>query len=363
MTGDTPAGGRRQRAALVVWVACAAGWLAFTLAHLLLSGRAWWWVLPDLLPPPVYVLAPLLILAAWGVAYAVRRPSVGWATRTALACAVAALALGAQGSGLNLAALTDDPRTPAAGSVRIASWDTLFWHENEDPDRFYAYLRSLDADVYLLQEYMVQGDDGPDPLDDTARLRTEFPGYTLVSRGELLTLSRLPVVGEKVLTARPMEPLSRWADYWDARVLRTDVLVAGRRTSVYNVHIADPFDLGQSPLTGHFYTSVHQLAAYRSAQWKVLGADLRDNPHPVVVSGTLNSLPNMGELRHLAPLRDAVAASTSVYPVSFALRGAWLWRLDATYTSADVRVSRYQLRDPAGFSTHKAQLVTLDLGA
>ncbi|WP_405009202.1 endonuclease/exonuclease/phosphatase family protein [Kitasatospora sp. NBC_01539] len=362
MTGDAPAGGRRQRAAPVVWAACAAGWLAFTLAHLLLSGRAWWWVLPDLLPPPVYVLAPLLILVAWCAVYAARRPPVGWGARTALACAVAALALGAQGSGLNLAALTNDPSTPPTGSVRIASWDTLFWHQDEDPDRFFAYLKSLDADVYLLQEYMVQGDDGPDPVDDTARLRTEFPGYTLASRGELLTLSRLPIVGEEVLTASPMTPLSPWADYWDARVLRTDLLVAGQKVSVYNVHIADPFDLGQSPLTRHFYTSIHQLAAYRSAQWRVLGADIRDNPDPVVVSGTLNTLPNMGELRHLAPLRDAVAAGTSVYPVSFALRGAWLWRLDATYTSADVHVSGYELHDPSGLSTHKAQVTTIDLG-
>ncbi|WP_165985685.1 endonuclease/exonuclease/phosphatase family protein [Streptomyces sp. YIM 98790] len=345
-----------------VLTVCAAGWLAFTVAHALLTGRVWWWVLPDMVPPPVYLLLPLLILAAMGAAYALRRPPRSRAGRTALACTLSALVLGVPDSGINFHALTGGDRQSTAHPLHVVSWNTLFWHQDEDPDHFYDYLTSMEADVYLLQEYMVQGEDGPVAVDDTARLRAEFPGYTLVARGELLTLTRLPVVAQRVLTASPMEPLTPWADYWDVRVLRTDLLAGGRTVSFYNVHIADPFDLGQSPLTTGFYTAVHQLSAYREAQWRVLREDLAGNPHPVVVSGALNTLPSMGELRHLAPLRDAARASTSLYPVSFAVRGAWLWRLDATYVSPDVRVSSFGLRGPDGLSTHKAQRMTIGLG-
>ncbi len=369
--------GRRWGSGILA--ASAGGWLIFTVAHLLFTGRVWWWVLPDMLPPPVYVVVPLLVVAVWGTACLVRRPPAGWGSRAALLCSAGALVIGAQGSGLNFAAVTGGSWSAHVGrggaetaagapagvagveAIRIASWDTLFWDQNEDADRFYAYLHSLDADVYLLQEYMVQGADGPAPVDDSARLRAEFPGYTLVGRGELLTLSRLPVVGQQVLTARPMAPLTLWADYWDARVLRTDLLAGGRTLSVYNVHIADPFDLGQSPFTAHFYKSVHQLGAYREAQWRVLGSDIAANQYPMVVSGALNTLPSMGELRHLSGLRDAVSAGGTLYPVSFAVRGAWLWRLDATYTSPGVGVAAYRLRDPSGLSTHKAQLTTVSL--
>ncbi|SFD31887.1 endonuclease/exonuclease/phosphatase family protein [Streptomyces aidingensis] len=360
-SGERPAASARRRWGSTVLMTCAIGWLAFTVVHLLLTGRVWWWVLPDLLPPPVYLLIPLLTLIAVGAAHALRRPPHATANRTGVVCAAGALLLGVPESGINFHALTGGDRQSVADPVTVASWNALFWHQDEDPDHFYEYLTSMEADVYLLQEYMVQGEDGPVAVDDTERLRAEFPGYTLVSRGELLTVSRLPVVGQRVLEASPMEPLTPWADYWDVRVLRTDILVKEQTVSFYNVHIADPFDLGQSPLTAGFYTAVHELSAYREAQWKVLREDLADNPNPVVVSGALNTLPNMGELRHLDPLRDASSASTSLYPVSFAVRGAWLWLLDTTYVSDAVRISSFELLGSQGLSTHKAHVMTMGL--
>ncbi|HEY0697502.1 MAG TPA: hypothetical protein VGD43_06795, partial [Micromonospora sp.] len=47
-------------------VAFAVAWLLFVLLHLALTGRFWFWVLPDLVPPPVFTLVPLLLLAVAG---------------------------------------------------------------------------------------------------------------------------------------------------------------------------------------------------------------------------------------------------------------------------------------------------------
>src|SRR4029079_17566395 len=84
---------------------------------------------------------------------------------------------------------------PAGTAVKVFAWSTDYWQMSDDQRAFYAFLRQQDADVYLLQEYLYwKGDDDPIRIDDSARLRAEFPGYQLVVDGELLTLSRLPVV-------------------------------------------------------------------------------------------------------------------------------------------------------------------------
>jgi len=81
----------------------------------------------------------------------------------------------------------------------MVSWNTEFWDQDWitggrlDADDLYRYLRSLDADVYLLHEYLHLNDAATDihakavRIDEVPRLRREFPGYQLAVAGEQLT--------------------------------------------------------------------------------------------------------------------------------------------------------------------------------
>jgi len=329
-------------------------WLAYTLVHLALSGRWWPMLLADLAPPLVFVAAPVSVAA---LAAADRR-----LRRLPLLAAALALALGWEGAGIDVGALgalgAQRPLRP--GAVHVVSWNTQYWDQDDDAGRFYAYLRSYDADVYLLQEYLHWRGDRPARVDDTARLRQEFPGYSIVSSGELLTLTRLPVVGSRELDSFPwfssVPAGSSFPQFWRYKTLRTDVQVSGRILSLYNVHVPVQLDTSHGILTPAFLGAVHDQSRRRDAAWSALSGDLAGNAGPRLVLGDLNTTPAMGELsrldRLLAPARPT---GGELYPTSWYARRLPLWRLDFAYHDAATEIDRYGFRDGGGFSDHDAQ--------
>ncbi|SCL33633.1 Exonuclease III [Micromonospora nigra] len=333
-------------------VALAGAWLVFLVLHRLLSGRWWRWLLPELVPPLAFVAVPLLLLALALVAGPARR-------RVALLGA-AGLLLGADLGGLNPAALRTPP-PPPPDALRVVSWNTTVWNHDDDPDTFYASLTARRADVYLLQEYKPADD--PAARDaDLARLRREFPGYQIVARGELVTLSRHPIVGVFALPADPPPGADWQTEYREVKTLRTDLLVGSRTVSVYNAHILVPLDLS-SPLRGHFHDRRREFFHRRETQYRALVADLDRNPLPTLLAGDLNTSPAMGDLAALtARLTDAGRASESLYPTSWSIAGQRWWRLDWSFVSPEWTVHGYRLRDPAGMSDHRVQELTLSLG-
>ncbi|RGC65960.1 Endonuclease/Exonuclease/phosphatase family protein [Micromonospora sp. MW-13] len=342
--------GPRRRAGRALTV-LAGAWLAFVVAHRLLSGRWWLWLAPELTPPLAFVAVPVLLLALAGLA----GPARG---RVAL-LAAAALALGAGLSGLNPAVLRTPPPVPA-DALRLVSWNTTVWNETDDADAFYASLTARRADVYLLQEYK-PADDPARRDADLARLRREFPGYQVAARGELVTLTRFPIVGVAALPADP-PPGSDWrTDYWEVKSLRTDLRIGARTVSVYNTHILVPLDLS-SPLRATFYERRREFFQRRETQYDALAADLDRNPLPVLVAGDLNTSPAMADLDRLTDrLTDAGRAGGSAYPTSWTIAGQRWWRLDWTFVSRDWTVHRYRLRDARGMSDHRVQETTLSL--
>ncbi|GLY85592.1 hypothetical protein Airi02_035210 [Actinoallomurus iriomotensis] len=332
-------------------------WLAVTVLHVVFSGRFWFWVLPDLVPPPVFVVVPsaLLAAAAAGLCPRPRR----WAT-TAGAAAAVALVLGCGQAGLNPRALTAGGRVPA-GALRVVSWNTEYWDQADDPAHFYRYLTAWHADVYLLQEYLHWVNDGPQPVDDLAGLRRAFPGYHLAISGELVTLSRYPIVATpRIATAWPDGP--SWYSRFEARkVLRTDLSVGGRTLSVYNVHI--PVQLGERRLLHpSFYRDVHTRVRHRTAEYDALRRDVAANHDPKLIAGDFNTTPSMGEVRWFrSHLSDAVRADHALYPASWPASGPTLWRLDWAFTSG-LHVYRYGFRGSEGMSDHRAQYLRLSLG-
>lgn len=341
-------------------VAATLTWAVFLALHAVLSGRWWLWLVVELAPPILLVVVPSLLLAV--------TPLAARRVRLPLALTQAAmLAVGLAAAGLTLPA-------PAAGGVpdlKVFAWNTDYWHQDDDPERFYAYLRAQRADVYLLQEYL-NFTDRPIRIDELDRIRAEFPGYHVAVASELITISRVPIVAWRPIDASPRLPAAEgvappagtdWRDYYTTKALRTDLRVGERLVSLYNVHLAVQIDLGKSPLSSDFYRFVHGQFHRRAAQLETLHADLAANPNPVLVAGDFNATSWMRELRTFCDtLRCHDPVRPSWLPASWPARGLpRLWRLDWIFSRGDVTVADYRFLPGGDMSDHLPQRVWLSV--
>ena len=341
-------------------VAIAVAWLVFAIAQRVFSGHWWFWLLVDALPPALFLLVPLLLLLSVPILLACRVRLPVTARWSVVGVALLAGVLGFDQSGINLTGSPDGPVPP--GALHVFAWNTQYWDQTDNPNRFYAFLKAQHADVYLLQEYLnwdeAKDDKGAIRVTDTARLHREFPGYTIVTRGELLTLSRFPVVAQPLVG--PDRPNVDWqTEFENAKVLRTDVLVKGRTVSFYNVHIPVQLDLNRGIFSSGFYDYAQQANTQRQAQFAGLQQDIAANHNPTLVAGDFNTSPAMADL---AGLRGTMqTASTSVDPTSWQSSG-WMqfWRLDWTFTHG-ISVNRYAFGDAQGMSDHRPQDVTISV--
>ncbi|MEU6409270.1 endonuclease/exonuclease/phosphatase family protein [Microbispora sp. NPDC046933] len=357
--------------------AAAAAWLVFAGLHRALSGRVWWWQVPELVPPLAFAAVPVVLLAAVLVA---RR-----ARRTAVAMALASLAVGGGASGLNLATLWHHTTPAPPDALTVFSWNTWYWDQpaaggepmppptgtpERDVAAFYRYLRAQDADVLLLQEYVYFGADSrPIRVNDLDRLRREFPGYHIATASELVTLSRFPIVLKRGLDLRPwlddgrdtpVPPGSAWPGFYTVKTLRTDLRVGGRTVSFYNSHINSPVDPSSRGLDPRRLDRVQHEA--REANLRALAADVRANSSPAVLAGDFNASPAMGILRMLPErMTDAAPALASLYPATWDDRWPW-WRIDWAFTTPEVTVHDYRLVRSDGQSDHSGQRLVLSLG-
>ncbi|BCJ68668.1 endonuclease/exonuclease/phosphatase family protein [Polymorphospora rubra] len=323
-------------------------WTLFLVAHVLLTGRWWPWLIVESTPPVTLVVVPLLLLAVSPLARPVRR----WLSPLLVVLVVAGMSL----AGLHVRVLGGGPTGtgPAGPSVRVMAWNTDIWTMDDDPDRFLAYLREQRADVYLLQEYLLWDDDAV-RVDDLARIRAAFPEHEVVVEGELVTISKLPVVATH---PRPVpEGGSDW--YWRGnKAQRVDVRLGEEVLSIYNVHLFVPLRRELSPFGGEFYDFVRDQYHLRQAELAALRADVAANPNPVVVAGDFNT-PWVGSLVDVGPgLRRHDPAGGSVLASSWPTASYHLprlWRLDWLLTTDDLEVAGYHFAPNPGFSDHLAQ--------
>ncbi|MFF5708265.1 endonuclease/exonuclease/phosphatase family protein [Streptomyces sp. NPDC012756] len=315
---------------------CALAWAVFLALHLVLNGRWWPWLAVSLLPPVALAAVPLALLAA----------ALATGGRLAAALAAGCLLVAWPQNGINLRGLR---RAAGGEGLRLVSWNTQHWNQGGDPDRYYAFLRSLGADVYVLQEYL-NGFEGGEvwDIDDEARLRAEFPGHHLAVGNNSVTLSRFPPAGPPV----PVGACS----------LRMDLRVGDGVLSTYNVHIPVQLTV-MNPLRPAFFRDMRRRAAARDREYAALVADLRGNPHPVLVTGDFNTSAAIGDIRRMPrSLRDAVGACRSVLPASWNARARLrLWRIDWAFTGGGARVGSYRFRDAEGLSDHLVQELTVTL--
>lgn len=327
----------------------AVGWLLFQVADRLLTNRRWWWATTDVLPPPVQVVFPAGLLA--GAAATSGGPR--WWTAAA---AVLALALGLRHSGLAPRAARNVLRAgrPTEG-IRLVCWNTQHWDEKVDTEHFYAFLRRLDADVYLLQEHIY--DAGvhapPIPVDFRQRLVREFPGHHVLVRGQFVTMSRFPVVATPDIGAPEVFRVD----------LRIDSAPGLPVLSTYNVHLPvhvfleNPFRLG-------LYQEIKERVLSRNRQLDQLIADVRGNGCPAIIAGDFNLSRALGDIARLSTVAtDALRATRSLYPVSWHRGNRWLrwWRLDLAFTTRGAHPHSYGFRDPGNLSDHAVQELLMDV--
>ncbi|MCG5215105.1 endonuclease/exonuclease/phosphatase family protein [Streptosporangium soli] len=344
-------------------VGTATVWLVVVLVTRLFSGR-WWLLMPlDLLPPLVYLAVPLILLVALPLVGVIRTSMRKWPRRLSVALALAALALGLPISGFSPSVLGRGESLALTGGMRVFAWNTEYWDQGGDPERFLNFLIAQRADIYLLQEYIYwnAATERAKPIDRLAELRRAFPGFSIATRGELITLSRFPIKAQP--RVGPDRALHSAADFVTtfqaAKVLRTDLEVGDSRLSVYNVHLPV-----YEAVSARGLTLVRERHANWQAQLHGLMGDIERNNLPVLVAGDFNAGPAnaaMGDLR--ARLREAVvSAGSSPYPTSWPAGRWWTWwRLDWVFYSAAAKPYRYELDDPAGLSDHRTQELLVSL--
>ncbi|MFE2561804.1 endonuclease/exonuclease/phosphatase family protein [Streptomyces sp. NPDC059352] len=351
----------------------AALWLLYAVARVLLSDRWHWSLALDAVPPLFLVGAPLALLAAGGAACGRRRPLA-----TAVSAVALALAL-TTGSGLNWPALWRDPGPVPPGALRVVSLNTQYWGKAAGTDRLYAYLREHPADVYLLQEHVAWtpglGEAGYVRLDDDEELRREFPGHHIARRGELLTVSRFPILAQASVGRGPLPAPGREPDFGQEflreKVLRTDLAVGDKVLSTYNVHITVPMALDNLNPFSEFDHDAYfrRKSAWRQEELRGLERDVADNPHPSVIAGDFNTTAVSRSLDGLrARATDLTPLSTEFLPLSwkYASPGEFAWdsvfnrplpffRLDWAFTAGGARAHRYAFVPADGLSEHRMQ--------
>ncbi|WP_394649494.1 endonuclease/exonuclease/phosphatase family protein [uncultured Deinococcus sp.] len=260
---------------------------AFALAWGVLArywSETWWWLaLLDQVPAVPLLAAPLLLAFL-----AARRRKGGWVIwNLGAALAFAVFQAGA--------VLPRAEPLPGGSPLTLLTLNTGF--ASAPPAALAALVARERADVVTLQE-------GLDPAGQArayeAALRRAFPGWTVVRHDELLTLTRLPLLGSRTVTF-PNTPHS---------VLLARLRAAGQEVTVVNTHLPT---LGLRPgasdrALGRTLPQrvEHQLTARREFPG-VMSRLLGQESGPLLLAGDLNAPPRGQLHRELGALglRDA----------------------------------------------------------
>lgn len=194
-------------------------------------------------------------------------PALAWALwwRRGRRVALAALLLAAWGAGL----LHWTPQQP--GTLRVVTFNVL-GGAHTTPDELAGHLRSLDADVLLLQESrFVQP-------DFRAAFLRALPGYAVAEASEVMTLTRLPLLGRRSEAL----PGNR------RELLITRLEWRGGPLTVVNAHLGTV--QVSSVLSGDL-ARVRRTRDARAAQVELLRSVAATVPGRVLLGGDLNTPP------------------------------------------------------------------------
>ncbi len=307
------------------------GFALFVVIHTILSGRVWWWNVFLVIPPNFFLLAFILFLL------------IALLRRYWISLAILLLSFPLVWMNGDVVLSHGSATEPQPGDATVFSWNTEFW-ETRDPDAFYAFIRSQNADIILLQEHMNQADEPL--LNDLPEIQSRFPGYEMLVDGELVTLTKYPI-----------EHYVRGDKF-----LRTDLRIHDRSVSVYNVHLSNPVNPDIIGQPAKFLASMRRYFGQRAAQFAALESDLTANPLPRFVAGDFNTTRSMGSLRWFFDhFDDGARAGDYSFPATWNDRWIKLWRIDQVFHDERVTVRDYRIIDTGNFSDHAGVTVHLSL--
>ncbi len=235
---------------------------------------------------------------------------------------------------------TEGPR------ITVFNWNTQYWASDAERTQFFEYLRARDTDVYHLQEHL--DPTTRQPPNDDSELARAFPGYSIHRSGELLTLSRLPVL------ATWMPP--------DRTMLRVDVLVDGQTVHLYNVHVPVQIIPRAAIRPQSLLADVDARFDRRARELAGLATDIATDDAPLIASGDFNSSGSMGVMEPiLTATEDAAVATGDTWPRTWPSWGPRLWRIDYVLSAHGLTALRNDDIDPLGFSDHWGQRTVLAL--
>ncbi|GGR51390.1 hypothetical protein GCM10008959_10800 [Deinococcus seoulensis] len=242
--------------------------MKFAWTTLLLVGLTWAlgeWPAERTLPTLLLAYAPPLL---WVL---VTLPALAWALWRGRGRrpALAALLLAAWGAGL--LHWTPRPPGPPEGALRVVTFNVL-GGARTTPTELAGRLRTLNADVILLQESRFA------QPDFRAAFLRALPGYTVTEAREVMTLTRLPLLGNRTeaLPGNRRELLVTRLDW------------QGEPLTVVNAHLGTV--QVSSVLTGDL-ARVRRTRDARAGQVQVLRDVAARTPGRVLLGGDLNTPP------------------------------------------------------------------------
>lgn len=317
-------------------------WFVFSVLNLLLNGYWWGWEILGMIPTFVWLGVSLIVLGI----------SVYSHRLAAMLLALVAFVLFMPFTDLSVFS-KGKVSTPESTSVKLFNFNTELWYEGE-PEDFIAFLKAQDADIYQLQEAF---DTELNLVDAEAYLAPYFPEYRIKQAGDVVTMSRLPVIGYQQSNTYQL-----WQGF-----LRTDIEVGDSLYSFYNVHLPVPIrpDRIEGPI--QFINQTQDLLAARNAHSKLLHSDIAQQKaqgYKVVLTGDFNSTSFHQHMHPLVSdfqLQDAHASSYFGYPITFEFKGLRLWRLDWGLVDPEIRIDGYLEQTLPEMSDHDAFTLELSI--
>ncbi|MDB4978833.1 MAG: hypothetical protein JWM56_1019 [Candidatus Peribacteria bacterium] len=304
--------------------------LAGMIMHSVMAGRFWLWNVFSFLPSALFVL-PLIVLIVW---------NIRWKNTCGMLFVLAAVPFTFFYADIQLPSLFNPSHSDS--SITVFNLNTEYWETGHEKE-FLEFLKNQQADVYQLQEFWTP--DGT-PLTDTYAIKAVFPGYDVINDGELLTISRFPVLHSSLSDTK--------------KILRTDIDVHGNTVSFYNVHITPPIDTTFSSAFT-FLSMIKEKFTRRLPQFSALQQDATANIHPVYISGDFNTTKSMGDMIPLLRnFEDSSHKSSSIIPHTWGFTKQKILRIDYNLVKG-MKVLRHQSINASNFSDHNGQRVTVSL--
>jgi endonuclease/exonuclease/phosphatase (EEP) superfamily protein YafD len=231
--------------------------------------------------------------------------------------------------------------THKGSHVRIVTWNVLRAGSGSSATRIAQSLKQQKVDIICLQETR-----GPNEAKFRKALRREFSGWNLTFAGDVMTLSRFPLIQQKKHAAPA--PSKRF-------VLDTTFRIGEKQLRVLNAHWTT------SPLLSELKKQwPGGSSKMRSVQASQLLKLTQNSTTPFLVAGDFNNPPRGRIYNRLAQQwQDAFAVR------GFGLGGTYparypLLRIDYIWTSRDIRVLNCQTVK-SHLSDHRALVADIQL--